>query len=423
MFPLPRCPFCKVEQADLRMCHHGYQRDDGLLRLNPGAKLPGGYEVGEFIGSGGVASVYRVKSHRNPGQPLVVRYHALGGAKSEEVYQRFVRGIQVIREMRSPYVPDVHDVGRLNEPSIGYAIMDFIPHPTMRDLMERHGSKMPLDRRLRLLRWVALTLVDPHERRLVHRDVKPDNVLVDADEQGEPRHVWLLDFDTVKVLEGSDLHEVVDGSVGSAGPDQALLKTMLNKRLGTPEYMSPEVAAGGASHAGPESDLYALGIMLFELLVHELPFDRERGARGRPQPRKHAAYEVCQLQVAEAVLPLLGEDAEGFPSCVKKLLAKLTAKKQELRVKSATEVVEMIDACLADLSKVPEPEPDVEPERPPRPRPKPVAPPPLPKEQSGKPPSRHWVLRVLLSPFTLLGAVWSAIAGGKVADKAGGDSR
>lgn len=414
MFPLPRCPFCKCEQADLRLCQHGYQREDGMLRLNPGVKLPGGYEIGEFIGSGGVASVYRAKSHRNPGQPLVVRYHALGGAKSEEVYQRFVRGIQVIREMKSPYVPEVYDVGRLNEPSIGYAIMDYIPHPTMRDLLISHGAKMHLDRRLRLLRYAAMCLVDPHARRLVHRDVKPDNILVDADEQGEPRHVWLLDFDTVKVLEGSDIEDMVAGSVGG---DQ-LLKTMLNKRLGTPEYMSPEVAAGGASHAGPESDLYALGIMLFELLVDELPFDRDRGARGKPGPRRHAAYEICQLQVSEPVLPLLGKDADRVPASVKKLLAKLTAKKQELRVKSATEVIEMIDSCLAELAAVPSPAPV---EQVPRPKPKPKpGPPPLPEQvgpKKKKKPERHWALRTLVAPITLLVAIWRLVTGTRTVDE------
>lgn len=417
LFPLPRCPFCKAEQGDLRLCSHGYHFVDGVLRINPGTKFPGGYEIGDFIGSGGVASVYRAKSHRSPGKPLVVRYHALGGAKSEEVFQRFVRGIQVIREMQSPYVPEVYDVGRLNEPSVGYAIMDYIPHPTMRDIMLSHGAKMPLDRRLRLLRFVALALIDPHLRRLVHRDVKPDNILVDADEQGEPRHVWLLDFDTVKILEGSDLSDVVEGSVSADNSDQ-LLRTMLHKRLGTPEYMSPEVAAGGAKDAGPESDLYALGIMLFELITDELPFDRDRGMRGKPNSRKHAAYEVCQLQVTEPVLPLLGKDADRLDASVKRLLAKLTAKVQKLRVMSANEVVEMIDVCLGELNKQP-------------PAPKPINPAPRPpigpltpkSEPQPKPGSkRHWTLKTLMVPITLLVAIWTLLARIRfTVDKGGND--
>ena len=421
LFPLPRCPFCKAEQVDLRLCSHGYHHVNGVLRINPGTKFPGGYEIGDFIGSGGVASVYRARSHKNPEQPLVVRYHALGGVKSEEVFQRFVRGIQVIREMQSPYVPEVHDVGRLNEPSVGYAIMDYIPHPTMRDIMVSHGAKMPLDRRLRLLRFVALALIDPHLLGLVHRDVKPDNILVEADEQGEPRHVWLLDFDTVKVLEGSDLSEVVEGSV-SADNSEQLLRTMLNKRLGTPEYMSPEVAAGGAKHAGPESDLYALGIMLFELITDELPFDRERGVRGKPSPRIHLGYEVCQMQITEPVMPLLGRDGDGLHEKVERLLAKLTAKKPEFRVRSAKELIRMIDVCLEALNldkPVPAPKPINPPPRPRTLTPKPE-PQPEPKPKPGS--KRHWTLKTLMVPITLLVAIWTLLARIRfTVDKGGND--
>jgi serine/threonine protein kinase len=350
MFSLPHCPFCKAEQPDLTLCKHNYSSEvavDGstTVRLNSGTRLPGGYEVGEFIGSGGVACVYHAKDSSYPGRRMVVRYHLLhGGKDSDEVYQRFARGIRVVRDMQSPYVPEVYDVGRLNGPKIVYAIMEFIPHTTLGDVLAAHPDRWLLTRQLRTLRLVAKALDAMHQKRLVHRDVKPDNIMVRLGADGEPEHAWLIDFDLVKILEGSEV-ATTDSEDAGYGP-----KTQLRRRFGTAAYMSPEVAAGGAAHAGPESDLYALGVILFEMLTGELPFNSERGPRGSPPPNGgYKQYEITQMHIEHAVMPLLGADAIKLPAKVKGLLARLTAKKQELRIRSAEEVVTIIDAALAEL--------------------------------------------------------------------------
>lgn len=391
---LPRCPFCSDEQPDLKLCHHCYSIGERGVEIHAGALFPGGLEVGEFVGSGGVASVYRAKSRRRPEEQLVVRFHHLGKREHNEVFERFQRGIDVVKNLRSPHLPRVYEIGRLEEPPIAFAVMEFIPHPNLRNYLEAQSASLSLRDKLGVLRLIAVALAAPHDSGLVHRDIKPDNIMVEVGPGNQATHIWLLDFDTVRIREHSELKEQV----------KVAKVTQKGRRIGTPEYMAPEVCNGDAKDAGPESDLYSLGIILFEMLTGRVPFDRT----------DFKVFEIYQAHIEKPVLPLLGPIGNTLPGGVKQLLAKLTAKKQELRVSSAAKVIELVDRCLAELppegaagNSRPRPRSDrparIEAADPNEDRPQDQ---PQSEPRPDPRPSRGWFVRLLRSPFTVAAVLW-----------------
>lgn len=230
----------------------------------------------ELVGSGGMGSVYRA---RDPALRRDVAVKVLSPAMSTvpEARERFEREAAATATVAHPGVVAIHQVGRLPRSGTSFFVMEFIAGRSLQDAFPP-GTQLPLDRARRIIGDLAAALAAAHARGLVHRDVKPANVLI---EDGSDR-VVIVDFGI----------STLSGDAASPTPDPRL--TVEGTSLGTPAYMSPEQAAGERVTAA--SDVYNLGLLAFELLVGRHPFDGER----TPMAMRAAQINRAAPQVAGA---------------------------------------------------------------------------------------------------------------------------
>jgi serine/threonine protein kinase len=203
----------------------------------------GNYQILEEIGRGGMAVVYRAY------QPSLNRHVAIKILPpqlglDQQFVERFQREAQAAAGLRHPNIVVIHDVG--HQEGVYYIVMEYLEGQTLRELVEREGP-LPQERAIRITEQIASALDYAHQRGFVHRDVKPANIFV-----SEGDRVTLTDFGIAK----------------AASETQHLTRTGM--LVGTPEYMSPEQAEGG--RIDHRTDLYALGIVLFQMLVGRVPF-------------------------------------------------------------------------------------------------------------------------------------------------------
>jgi serine/threonine-protein kinase len=285
------------------------------------------YRIDAVLGEGGMGVVYRAE-HVHLRKPHALKVLLPELSSMPEVVARFEREAVAAGNIQSPHVAAATDFGRLDDGSF-FLVMEYVPGRTLRSVLEA-GALEPL-RALHILRGILEGLGAAHAMGIVHRDLKPENVML-IERDGDPDFVKVLDFGVAKV----------DGPVGAqtTGPQQPL--TRAGALLGTVEYMSPEQALGQTVDA--RSDLYAAGVILFEMLTGRCPFDG--GAVS--VLRAHIMADVPELP--PAVLDRVDER-------VAPLLRRLLAKTPENRLASATEVMAALDACIPALEPVPAPAP------------------------------------------------------------------
>ncbi|MEK6607414.1 MAG: protein kinase [Myxococcota bacterium] len=214
----------------------------------PGTVLAKRYQVKALLGQGGMATVYRATDlmlRREVAVKVLRRYLSA----QANVVKRFMREAQTMASLDSPHVVPVYDVGQ--DGADVFLVMKLFSAPSLHDVIETSGV-LPPSRAVALIGQVLDGLGHLHERGLVHRDVKPSNILVTTDERA-----LLLDL-------GIALDSAASGL------------TTVGTTLGTPEYMSPEQALGRTLDG--RSDLYAVGVVLFEAVTGRLPFDGETRA-------------------------------------------------------------------------------------------------------------------------------------------------
>jgi eukaryotic-like serine/threonine-protein kinase len=202
------------------------------------------YTLLEQIGYGGMAVVYRARQETLD-RTVAVKILSENMAASSEFMERFRREARTAANLRHPNVITVHDFGE-DERGVPYLVMEYIEGPTLADLMD---AGLDDERIPNLLDQIAAGLDYAHARGVIHRDIKPGNVLMT-----EEGRAVLADFGLAWLLEGAQL-------------------TLTGGVIGTPEYMSPEQAAGHPFDH--RADVYALGIVLYEMLVGERPFVSE----------------------------------------------------------------------------------------------------------------------------------------------------
>jgi serine/threonine-protein kinase len=216
-----------------------------------GTIVAGRYDVLEEIGRGGMGRVYRARQ-RSLGRDVAIKFVHGHLLHSQTVVERFMAEARSVSRLNHPNVVSVYDFGRANERegSDFYLVMELLSGVPLQSFM---GQPMPLPRAVSLVRQVLAALGEAHHRGVVHRDVKPDNVLVERRRDGE-EHVKVIDF-----------------GIARAGDSPKLTQT--GHIVGTPRYMSPEHALG--REVGPSSDLYAVAVILFELLTGRPPFEEQ----------------------------------------------------------------------------------------------------------------------------------------------------
>lgn len=314
----------------------------------------GQYQIVELIGKGGMATVYRALQPAL-GRSVAVKVLPPVLAADETFVARFRREAMVVAGLAHPNILPVYDFGAFN----GYLaiIMMYVLGGTLR---ARLGEPMPVTTAVRIAGQVAEALSYAHERGIVHRDVKPTNILM-----ARPDWALLADFGIAQLADRRTL-------------------TLTGGKIGTPEYMSPEQAAGDPVDA--RSDLYSLGVVLYEMLTGRVPFT--------------APTTLATLQQhLHAPLPPITSIRRDLPPGLVEVVNRALAKAPAARFASATE---FHDALVAALEPAPLEATIVAPERRapitpgPLGGPAAVAPPP---DARAAPPRLKWL------PFALGGLV------------------
>ena len=210
------------------------------------------FTVGPLLGQGGFAVVFRARDHVLD-RDVAVKVLDVAGAPSPTLSQRFVREAQTIARLEHPNIVPIYEVGQPGD--LLYIMMRCVDGPSLRQLLASN-RRLSLADAARVARAVADALAYAHSVGVVHRDIKPDNILLD-----KRGHVMVTDFGIAKAAQ-------------AATAAQLTTEGMI---IGTPQYMSPEQAAGDTVDG--RSDVYSLGIVLYQMLTGAPPFDGDSSAK------------------------------------------------------------------------------------------------------------------------------------------------
>ncbi|HET7791642.1 MAG TPA: serine/threonine-protein kinase [Gemmatimonadales bacterium] len=252
------------------------------------------FSVGPLLGQGGFAAVFRARE-KDLNRDVAVKVLDLGSSPSPTLAERFVREAQTIARLEHPNIVPIYDVGKRDD--LLYLSMRCVDGPSLRQLLTTH-KRLSVGDAARLTRQVADALAYAHSQGVVHRDVKPDNILLDS--RG---HVLVTDFGIAKVVQ----------DVAQVGSSELTTEGMI---IGTPQYMSPEQAAGEKVDA--RSDIYSLGIVLYQMLAGAAPFDGESSA-------KILAKQLTATP--EPITRLRPDVSEGLADVLDRMLAKDPARR------------------------------------------------------------------------------------------------
>jgi len=266
----------------------------------------GRYHILEQLGEGGMATVYKAYDTRLERDVAVkiIRRKAFPEEQLERILKRFEREAKALARLTHPNIVGVIDYGE--HEGAPYLVMPYLPGGTLK---QRLGKPMPWQEAVRLLLPIAQALEYAHEHAIIHRDIKPSNILLT--EKGQP---MLSDFGIAKILENDDAATLTGTGVG----------------VGTPEYMAPEQWTGAA---GPQSDIYSLGVVLYELVTGRKPYTADTPA-------------AILLKQASEPLPRPGQFVRDLPEAVEKALIKALARKPDDRYTDMGQFAVALDGLL-----------------------------------------------------------------------------
>ncbi len=287
-----------------------------------GEVISGRYLIQERIGEGGMGSVY-LAEHTHMKKRVALKLLHASMSDNAEVQSRFEREAMAASHVEHPNVAAATDFGRTADGAY-FLVLEYVEGTSLRDALAS-GPILP-SRALRIARQIALALERAHGAGIVHRDLKPENVML-VKRPEEPDFVKVLDFGIAKVLElGAGMADLAPRS--NAGQPLTRLGTV----LGTPEYMAPEQALGEA--VTPAADLYAVGVMLYEMLTGLHPFEP-------PDRMAMLSFHIV------APVPLMRERAPevDVPATVEAVVRCLLEKDSTKRYESARALIDAIDGA------------------------------------------------------------------------------
>ncbi|RYZ02786.1 MAG: serine/threonine protein kinase [Myxococcales bacterium] len=224
------------------------------MSLEPGQLIDGKYRIVKLIGEGGMGAVYMGENVRiNRKVAIKVLHAAYTG--NQEVMQRFEREAQAAGRIGNDHILEVLDLGQLADGD-HFIIMEFLEGEPLSGRIKSRGRLMPREA-APIIRQVLEGLGAAHAAGIIHRDLKPDNIFILREKAGVPDYVKIIDFGISKFnqLAGDGMKMTRTGAV-----------------MGTPYYMSPEQASGSAE-ADQRSDIYSMGVILYEAVTGRVPFD------------------------------------------------------------------------------------------------------------------------------------------------------
>jgi tRNA A-37 threonylcarbamoyl transferase component Bud32 len=273
--------------------------DTALPTLAAGTLLAERYRVLGHLGTGGMGAVYRVE-HVMMAKQLALKLLRPELSSQASVVERFEREARSSARLDHPHVVRITDFGRQADGAL-YMVMELVEGPSLADVL-RAGPRPGLDWSARVLDQILAALEHAHAHGVVHRDIKPGNVMLTRDER-----VKLVDFGIAKIT----------------ATDEAQL-TQLGMVVGTPRYMAPEQAAGEAVDA--RADLYSVGVLAYELLTGRAPFEG-------------SSMEVLTKHLTQPVPPLLMEGVDSARArAVEAVILHALEKPRDRRYATATEL-------------------------------------------------------------------------------------
>jgi serine/threonine-protein kinase len=280
-----------------------------------GSTLGDRYVVQSLLGEGGMGRVYRAK-HTVLEKDFAIKVLHPELASSKTLADRFIGEARAASAIKSRHVIDISDFGALDD-GTGYFVMEYLAGVTLHEYLRQH-TRVAMPQLIQIGMQIAEGLSDAHELHIVHRDLKPSNVMIA--EHKQTVRVTILDFGIAKRPTSTGAGAITRSGV----------------MVGTPEYMSPEQIQGG--DVDGRTDLYALGIMLYELAAGQRPFDAESQA------------ELLMQQVYEPPRPLhaVAPDTDCTPE-FEALILRCMAKEPHERFASAHQVAERLRAMARDF--------------------------------------------------------------------------
>ena len=271
-----------------------------------GKRINGRYKVLDTVGGGGMANVY-LAHDMILDRDVAVKVLRLDFANDEELIRRFRREAQSATSLVHQNIVSIYDVGEEGD-SVYYIVMEYVEGQTLKQYIQQH-SPIPVSKALSIMEQLTSAISHAHQNHIIHRDIKPQNILMDRN-----GNVKITDFGIAMALSATSI-------------------TQTNSVLGSVHYLSPEQARGGA--ANHKSDIYSLGIVMFELLTGRLPFSGE------------SAVSIA-LKHLQSETPSVRRWNPAVPQSVENIVLKATAKDPFHRYENVEEMEEDIRTSLDD---------------------------------------------------------------------------
>lgn len=266
-----------------------------------GRRLDGRYLIEGLVGVGGMANVYRGKDMKT-GNAIAVKVLKEEFLDNEELVRRFKNESKAISILDHPNIVKVYDVSVTD--TMQYIVMEYVDGITLKEYLKQRGGALTWKEVVHFATQVLSALQHAHSKGIIHRDVKPQNIMLLADGS-----IKMMDF-------------------GIARLSRAQSQTVSDKAIGSVHYISPEQAKGDRTDA--RTDIYSVGIMLYEMLSGKLPFDG------------NGAVSIAIMQIADKAKPLV-EVAPEVPEGLRQITEKAMEKDPSKRYQSAQEMLGAIE--------------------------------------------------------------------------------
>ncbi|SDY74183.1 serine/threonine protein kinase [Evansella caseinilytica] len=278
-----------------------------------GKRINDRYELLKPVGGGGMANVYLARDMILD-REVAVKVLKPQFSEDEEFIKRFRREAQAATSLSHPNVVNIYDVGE--EDNLYYIVMEYVKGNTLKDYIQKHG-KLDVQEAVHIMTQITSAIEHAHENHIIHRDIKSHNILIGLDGQAK----------------------VTDFGIARAISDATITHT--NSVLGSVHYLSPEQARGG--HVTYKSDIYSLGIVMYEMLTGEVPFNGD------------TAVSVA-IKHLQDPLPFLKDKDPSVPQSVENVILKATSKNPDGRYRTAdemtTDLMTVLDADRRDEERI-----------------------------------------------------------------------
>ncbi len=282
----------------------------------------GAYQIQHKLGEGGMARVYKAYQPRLR-RDVAIKVILAHIAEQSDFRARFEREAQLVASLEHPNIVAVYDFGE--EGVITYLVMQYVAGGTLRDQL-RDGHPLPSQQAAHYTLQMARALYSAHQRGIVHRDVKPQNMLVSAHNRD---HLLLSDFGIAKLFDGSLDTTWTDATAGNVAYNNG--QTSADQILGTLDYMAPEQINRKGVDA--RTDVYALGVVLFQMLTGRVPF--------LSSTTTGLMYQHVHVQP-----PLVRELNPAAPEVLAQITARALEKAPENRFQSAEAMAQALESAL-----------------------------------------------------------------------------